>query len=67
MRSPEERQLSLELPMDPITLEAAMREAFARCPGLSRRTTFGAVLQQPPLRRCLEIMAEIRLKKGAQR
>lgn len=61
--APVDDQLILELPTDPVVLEAALQESFLKCPGLARRHTLASAMRQPPIRRCLEIMAEIRLRR----
>lgn len=54
-------QLELELSARE-TFEQAMRAAYLNCRGLKKKS-YDEVLAQPYLRRCIEIMAGIRIKR----
>ena len=45
------------------TFDQAMRAAFNNCIALKKKS-YDEVMREPHLRRCIEIMAEIRLKQA---
>ena len=51
------------LPIRTETFEEALRASLARCDQRLRQEGLEAALRKPPVRRCLEIMAEIRLRR----
>lgn len=57
-------QLTLDVAAEPDTTTQAMRAAHATC---RLNLSFEAAIENPAIRRCLEIMAEIRLRRRAPR
>lgn len=53
------RQHELALDADPALQEALLREAYGRVPGIGRCMTYAVARDDPPVRKCLEMMARI--------
>lgn len=59
--------MTITLDIEQASREEALRAAYAAVPGLSRRYSFQAAMNYQPIRRCLEIMADIKQKKNRRR